>query len=249
MALAVVRACITSGREFRPNVNDCNSGAHSLNRALQRPVSTTQYAPLLSPTQQSVAIVEYVQRFELRRGVLAEFETIAANLVRTATYRQFEEAFKHLGLILGFASERPEKKDQGAPDVLWILDHASAWIIECKSKKQPENPLTKEEHGQLLQSEEWFKEHYPKLTGERISVHPNTLATAAVTPGKTQVLTLAKLGELVGSVRTLLEDLSSESLAEPLLLARCESRLGDLHLRPNQIGASFLAPLQVAQRK
>ena len=221
--------------------------AHACNRALQRPMATIDYTPLSTPTDQSKSIVGYINRFELRRGVLARFDEIAANLVKSATAGQFEEALKDLGSVLGFASERPETKDKGAPDVLWILGDDLAWVMECKSTKKPDNPLSKQEHGQLLQSWEWFNQHYPNHDGTRISLHPNTSAGEGVTPGDTMVLTMPKLGELVGSMRTLLEELTTESLMDPLLLARCETKLEELRLRPSQITGRFLAPLGVNQ--
>jgi hypothetical protein len=117
--------------------------------------------------------------------------------------------------------------------------------MEAKSKKKPDNRLTKAEHGQLLQSSEWFLSNYKGLDGFRVVVHPNALATESVTVGDTMALTLPKLGELVGSVRTLLTELSSEPMPPAALVARCESRLNGLHLRPSQITDYYLAPFVV----
>ena len=68
------------------------------------------------------------------------------------------------------------------------------------------------------------------------------LPTGSVTVGDTMALTLSKLGELVGSVRTLLNDLSSEQIPRQALISKCESRLGELHLRPGQIANGYLVP-------
>ena len=117
--------------------------------------------------------------------------------------------------------------------------------MEPKSKKKPGNYLTKAEHDQLLQSVEWFHSHYQDLNGFRVVVHPNAFAAESVTVGGAMALTLPKLGELVGSVRTLLTELSSESMPPTALVARCESRLGTLHLRPSQIADHYLVPFVV----
>ena len=87
--------------------------------------------------------------------------------------------------------------------------------------------------------------HYKGLDGLRVVVHPNALATESVTVGDTLALTLPKLGELVGSVRTLLTELSSEPMPSAALVARCESRLDDLRLRPNQVAEYYLAPFVI----
>ena len=83
------------------------------------------------------------------------------------------------------------------------LDDKTAWVMEAKSRKQSDNWLTKTEHGQLLQSYEWFQVHYPNVVGVRVVVHPNVYATDSVTVGQSMALTMPKVSELVGSVRTL----------------------------------------------
>ena len=219
--------------------------AFANNRSLQRPAQGTYYTPLLAPTTQAENIVNYVRQFALLRGAVIDFEETADQLVQTATSNQFEEALKKLGQILGFVSERPEKEQDRGPDVLWVQNEQTAWVMEAKSKKQPMNRLTKEEHGQILQSAEWFQTYYGGLNGVRVVVHPNALATEAVTVGDTMALTLTKLGELVGSVRTLLKELSSEPMSNTTMVARCESRLDALHLRPSQMSEHYLTPFKV----
>ena len=128
---------------------------------------------------------------------------------------------------------------------MWIQSAKDAWIIEAKSRKQSKNSLTKAEHGQLLQSAEWFQTHYEGIDGVRVVVHPNALATEAVTVGETMALTLTKLGELVGSMRTILTELSSEPMPRSTMVARCESRLDSLCLRPSQIADRYLTQFAV----
>ena len=216
--------------------------AYSWNKNVHRPVSGTQYAPLINPTKQADTIVTYIRQFALFRGALVDFERIADQLVPAATSNQFEEGLKNLGEVLGFSSERPEKEQGVGPDVLWVLDDKTAWIMEAKSRKQSDNRLTKTEHGQLLQSYEWFQVHYPKAVGVRVVVHPNAYATDSVTVGQSMALTMPKVSELVGSVRTLLEELSAIPMEEQALVAKCEARLIELGLTPAKIGNTYLAP-------
>ena len=221
--------------------------AYSSNRALQRPALEASYTPLVAPTKQAENIVGHIQQFALYRGALVDFEETAALLVPTATSNQFEEALKKLGQMIGFSAERPEKEHGLGPDVLWVLDDKTSWIIEAKSKKKPENLLTRADHGQILQSAEWFRSNYLGLDGVRVVVHPNTLATESVTVGDTMALSLAKLAELLGSVRTLLLELSMEPMPRPELVTRCESMLDELGLRPSQIASRYLVPFQVRE--
>ena len=146
------------------------------------------------------------------------------------------------GLVIGFSADRPEKEQRVGPDVLWILDNKTAWTIEAKSKKLPDNDLTKGEHGQLLQASVWVQEHYQNMTQVGVVVHPNATATKSVTVGDTMALTLPKLRELVGSVRTLLQELTSEPMPRATMVARCESKLDELNLRPGEIANRYLIP-------
>ena len=100
---------------------------------------------------------------------------------------------------------------------------------------QEKNPLTKKEHGQLLQAVEWFKGEYQGWKGLRVVVHPNAAASKSVTVGTTNALTLPKLGELIGAVRTLLNELTDMPMSRCTLIARCENRLKELHLDPDEL--------------
>ena len=184
----------------------------------------------------------------MRRGALVEFEELAAWLVPSATSGQFEEALKSLGEVLGFTTQRPDNEQNIGPDVLWLLDSTTTWTIEAKSRKKHDNSLRRAEHSQLLQALQWVQKYYPNMNHLGIVVHPNANATESVTVGQTMALTLPKLGELVGSVRTLLEELISKPVDRPTLEARCESRLRDLQLCPGQIEQRYLSPLSQHRR-
>ncbi len=223
--------------------------AFSYNKNLHRPASQAFYRPLSAPTKQAENIVDYVTSFALRRGALVDFEKIAAWLVPTVSSGQFEEGLKRFGEVLGFATQRPESVQGIGPDVLWLLDSSATWTIEAKSKKNSNSSLRKEEHGQLLQAVQWANQHYPNMNHLGVVVHPNSNATKSVTVGSTMALTLPKLGELVGSVRTLLEELVSEPMGRPTLEVRCESRLPELQLCPSQIEHRYLTPFVSTESK
>lgn len=222
------------------------NSAYQHNKSLCRPVGGINYAPLSPPTTQAEAIVDRILSFALRQGVVAELDQIASHLVPTATSNQFEEALKNLGIMLGFSAERPDNEQDKGPDVLWLLDNHKAWVIEAKSQKKAINPLTKAEHGQLLQAYVWFKTHYEGLDGVGVVVHPNTLVTDSVTSGETMALTLPKLNEMVGSFRKLLGELTSEPNRRAVLLTQCESRLRDMSLDPNSIAEAYLLNFDIS---
>lgn len=214
--------------------------AFGYNRALVRPRKAPVYTPISKPSRQSEQIVALVNSFKPRRGVCAYFEDIADWLTPNVTSNQFEESMRKLGEAIGFTAERPDHDIGLGPDVLWIMEGNTAWVIEAKYQKDPDNPLTKSEHGQVLEAFEWFTRQYPDLNGTRVIAHPNAMATDKVSAQGTLALTPAGLLKLIPQVRRLFAELAEMSAEDSALAGRCDQLLSKLYLRPNQLAAAFL---------
>jgi len=115
-------------------------------------------------------------------------------------------------------------------------------VIEAKSRKNKDNALTKEQHGQLLNAAEWFKATYPAMSHFRVSVHPNVNVTRSTVPGDSKALTLHKLNELIASTRMLLTELCESSLPGDALIMRCEQLLAAQKLTPDLLVTHYLVP-------
>ncbi len=224
--------------------NSLQQQAYASNRDLLRPQIAIRYGPMAGPTSQSGNIVSQLEKFKLRRGFMSNFEEIADWLTPEATSNQFEEALRTLGELLGFSAQRPERDEGRGPDVLWLLDPKTALILSAKSRKEAENPLTKGEHGLLLEESQWFQQEYPRMNGLRVVVHPNRRTTSNVTPDGSFVLTLGKLAALVGNDRELFGDLCQLPLSEATLLTKCDLRLSELNLTPEKLIGEFLQPFE-----
>lgn len=210
------------------------------------PISMT-YETVTFPGDQSAAIASFLNKFRYRRAALGELEKLRTLLSPASSSAQFEQALESLGEMLGFTTERPEQIYGKGPDVLWILDQNQALIIEVKSQKKPENPLTKGEHGQLLTSLEWFETQYPQLRGIPVCVHPNDLATESATVNQAQVLTLSQLNELLRDFSSLLQELTSIAIPESELPRRCEQLIERFHLTPINLQNHFLQSFRVVE--
>ena len=220
--------------------------AYALNRRnLLRPRISPTYVRLSPPSKQSENIISQLRSYEFRRGFLAYFEEIADWLTPSASSNQFEESLKNLGMILGFETHRPEREFTKGPDDLWILNEKSAMVIEAKSRKDEDNALTKEEHGQLLEAYEWFGQNYPGIKGYKVVVHPNAVTTAAVTAGDSFALTLQGLAILLTNARELITQLCAIT-DDTTLGAACEEILFRLRLTPAQLVNHFLEPFRNA---
>jgi replicative superfamily II helicase len=218
--------------------------AYACNSNLLRPKVAPPYVPLLKPSPQAEAIVDKIDEYQPRRGYMNEFEDVVSLLVPSASSNQFEQALADLGSMLGFRTQRPDNSYKIGPDVLWLLTDRLALVMEAKSRKAANNPLTKEEHGQLLDAEAWFKMEYPGYTCERVSVHPNATARQ-VSAETSKVLTLSKLQDLISEMRSLLEPLVNSLASHDNLVAQCEMLLAKSNLTPQKLIGHYLASFEV----
>ena len=168
-------------------------------------------------------------------------------LVPEASTNRFEQAFTDLGFALGFSTERPESRYGRGPDCLWRTAADFDLVIEAKSSKNLEQPLDKDEHGQLLVSEQWFHENYPERECKRVSIHPNAVAFPNAAAAGSFVLTSDKLNELVTAARTLLTELCDSHVSTEKLEERCEAALERLELKPRRLMNKFTQPFKTAK--
>ena len=217
--------------------------AYHANKMLLRPRVAPPHTPLISPTDQSKQILNQLNNYSPRRGLLIAFEELVGWLTPQSTSNQFEESLKKLGNILGYNASRPEDEDGVGPDVLWLLSASEALVLEAKSRKTGAKPITKEEHSQLLESMVWFSENYATHTVHSAIVNAVPLVTKNVTPGTALALTLSNLDLLIQRTRSLIQGITSTSVSEDTILARCEQLLSQLQLNPQGI-RTYLEPLK-----
>lgn len=221
--------------------------AFAANNLLLPPVVKPKYEPLVDVGEQVGNILDEVVRFALRKGVIDEFERTVSFLTPSATNNQFEEALKRFGELLGFRGQRPDHQFRVGPDVLWLSGTDRGFVIECKHRKEARNSLTKDEHGQLLTSLQWASENYPRRELFGFIVHPTADATKAAAAEKTRVLTLAKLGQLVGTTRQFYLDLCTSTAQGSGLERVCADLIQWHGLLPDKIATNFLALFRIVK--
>lgn len=221
-------------------VNELQQRAFAENNLLLPPKASPPYEQVYQVGEQAENILRIISGFALRRGCLEEFDEVVSFLTPAATSNQFEESLKNLGEFMGFKGQRPERDYRMGPDVLWLAGKVTGVVIECKHQKAASNPMTKDEHGQLLTSVQWFKNQYPKREVIELSVHPTNMATPAAAADDTRVLTLAKLSELATEIRQILDELCSTQVDMKTLEKRCAELLKKHHLTPELFVSRFL---------
>lgn len=214
--------------------DELQRSAFSANRNLLRPRVMPPYRPLPMPGAQGAAIAYQLRGYRMRRGLLQQFEQVVSKLNANASANQFEQALADLGKMIGLSTERHDDGGEG-PDVLWLLPTKIAWILEAKSRKLDKNPLTKDEHGQLLVAQQWFDKNYDGYTSLRVVVHPTNKATPAAAAHDSYALTLDRLNALVADARVLLTELCESQLTDIELEGQCQQLIERSSIRADKL--------------
>lgn len=75
------------------------------------------------------------------------------------SHKRFEDAMEKVGLMLGFASSRPDKESGIGPDNFWAVGNDRYWVIEVKSEATADE-VSRDYLEQLSHSVDWFEGEY-----------------------------------------------------------------------------------------
>lgn len=118
-------------------------------------------------------IVDYLKDFPNYPELMLCIEGVLGDLEFGISAEKFESAFKDLGFMLGFLSERPDKEFKKGPDNLWCGVSNQYFIFECKSEVNIERQeINKHEAGQMNTHCAWFESQYGKSIVKRILIIP-----------------------------------------------------------------------------
>lgn len=130
---------------------------------------------------------------------------------------QIEEAIRHLGILLGLQSSRPDNEEGTGPDNLWMLGD-TALCIDAKTDKQPNSTYQKSEISQMSDHIQWVTDNTNATLIVPIFVGPRVPASATSNPPPNLlVVTLDELASLVDRVCQTCRDIAATAI--PLSLA------------------------------
>ena len=75
------------------------------------------------------------------------------------------------------------------PDVYWIEDAASGFVIEVKNEKESDTPLRKSEGGQLRTAKAWLEHERQGIKAVPISVQPCLKADLSASASDLHIMT------------------------------------------------------------
>src|SRR5690606_11181516 len=156
-------------------------------------------------------ILQYLRNYPNYQDLMLNVEGVLGDLEFGTSAEKFETAFKELGLMLGFLSERPDKEFKKGPDNLWCGVSNQYFIFECKSEVNIDRQeINKHEAGQMNTHCAWFEGQYGQSTVKRILITPTkNLSYHADFTHEVEIMKRGKLKSLRSSVKAFFKEFST----------------------------------------
>ena len=204
--------------------------AFNTNSRLSRPEVGITYSKLTNASVgREKSIIKWVNQQESGTGLIIKVTTILDKVSFNTLSESFEDGIEQLGIILGFASQRPEKVSGNGPDNLWNVGGKQYWLISCKNMVTRDF-ISKAEVGQLSTDIAWFSKEYPDCEARPLLIHPSaTLNHDAFLDAASYVITPQKLYILKQRVKTFYNSLANIP-KDDLSINIVSQKLAETHL-------------------
>jgi hypothetical protein len=199
--------------------------ANEVNHNLLRPMEGVRYEKIATPTYaQGAAAAAYLQEnFTSANELIIGLNAMLDDLNWGPRTKAFEQAWADLALILGFASQQPERETGRGPDCLWAVAGGQFHVIEAKSGALDTHPVYKSDARQLSNAMDWFRAEYTTVaTAIPVMVHPKAhFDKHAAVPTDCRVVTVQKLTKLREAAKQLIVELAeSDAFRDPDRISR-----------------------------
>jgi ATP:corrinoid adenosyltransferase len=217
--------------------------ARNFNSMVLKPIKGTTFSKLnCAQNGQAAHVMQYMIENKLfGNNIIIKANSILDDLkFSDEPSNRFEQALKDIASFIGINSSRPEEEFGGkAPDNLLALGNLEYAIIECKNRTITE-AISKDDCGQLLQSVQWFKNHYldDGIKYYPIMIHNSSTFSSDASPSENIcIMTPEILIAFCESIRKFAIGLDENGVAENP--KEIESLLNCLHLKGNQIVKAY----------
>lgn len=162
-------------------------------------------------------IREYLNRYSNYNEFLLAVDEILDNLSFGIEADKFEAAFKEIGELLGFMSQRPDTEIRKGPDNLWCGTNNEYTFFECKSEvDESRQEISKHEAGQMNSHCAWFESEYGKnVTVNRYLVIPTKeLSFYGDFTHEVRIIRKGKLRKFKESIKRFIKELKPYDLQD-----------------------------------
>ncbi|WP_053386664.1 helicase C-terminal domain-containing protein [Leucobacter japonicus] len=201
---------------------------------------------LTSLGNQAAAVATYLtDKFSSAEALQISVEAMLRDLIPSeehGSYTRFEAAMEQLGLLLGFASSRPDRDSRIGPDNLWAIGDDRFWVLEAKSEATA-TEISRDNLEQLTHSADWFERDYsdPRYSYTPILIHPSALPMVDAVPRQNaRVITFDDLAGLREAVKAFVGAIASPSAMRDEAVIR--ENLSHLHLSAGQLEQKWTRP-------
>ncbi|QEZ68492.1 DEAD/DEAH box helicase [Paraclostridium bifermentans] len=194
--------------------NKAQLSAYNKNSYLMKPREGSKVAKLKISAKRIDKIIENISEFENFQDLNIYIDSILSNLIFGISSEKFESSLDKLGKLLGFNSERPDKKWKEGPDNLWSMENNEYVLIECKNEVNlNRDKISQREVGQMNNSCAWFKNNYGDAKVCRFMIIPTNIFDKAVGFNEdVKIITPKELDSLKRNVRAFFKEFSTLNL-------------------------------------
>ena len=214
---------LQSKARFEYNLNKTNSiatqkVAHKYNDGLLLPNEIINYEKLeYIDGNRNQEILNQIKMYRTHEELLREVQTKLDYLSFGQKAEKFENSLDFIGKLLGYVTDRPDKKIRKGPDNLWCVRSNEFFLFECKSEiKESRESLNKTEIGQFNNHCGWFEEQYGKQVSVRRFILSPTLKISYESnfTHEVQIIRKGKLEQLKRNILSFIKELSKYNFLE-----------------------------------
>lgn len=214
---------LQSKARFEYNLNKTNSiatqkVAHRYNYGLLLPNEIINYEKLeYIDGNRNQEILNQIRMYRSHEKLLREVQTKLNYLSFGQKAEKFENSLDFIGRLLGYVTDRPDKKIRKGPDNLWCVRSNEFFLFECKSEiKESRDCLNKTEVGQFNNHCGWFEEQYGKQVSVRRFILSPTLKISYESnfTHDVQIIRIGKLEQLKKNILSFIKELSKYNFLE-----------------------------------
>ena len=196
--------------------NILQKSAFMMNYELLKPKDGITYKKLSYINEDRIKkIKKFIGKHKNYSELSLEVDDILSNLEFGINSDKFERSLQLVGELLGFLSERPDKKLKRGPDNLWCISINEYLVFECKSEVQMDrSEIIKSESGQMNNHCGWFEEEYGKDVKVKyfMIIPTKKLALNANFTHDVEIIKKAKLKNLKSSLKSFIKEFKSYNL-------------------------------------
>lgn len=221
--------------------------AMTFNHHVLHPLAGVSVERVRAAAQQAKAVGEYFEEtftdsLDAILGTRALFDELIWDKEHSD---DAERMWEELGRLLGFGSERPEKRYGTGPDNLWVMSNGKDLVFDLKTGAL-DQPIKKSDVDQLGGHLRWHSDHYDQAPSVALLVHRSPEYDSRGTPpAGTRIFTKDGVERLREAVISLTVALPKSDWDNPTRIA---SELASRNLTADRLLDAFTVPIVESAR-